>query len=98
MISTQIEAACQILSKNGLVGIPTETVYGLAANAMSELAVSKIFELKKRPSYNPLIVHISHIDDLEKYTQNIPEKAYQLAKDFLAGTTHLGIRKKTCGP
>jgi len=98
LISTQIEAACQILTKNGLVGIPTETVYGLAANAMSELAVSKIFELKKRPSYNPLIVHIGHLDDLEKYTQNIPEIAYQLAKAFWPGPLTLVLEKKPLVP
>ena len=98
MISTQIETASQILSKNGLVGIPTETVYGLAANAMNEFAVSKIFELKKRPSYNPLIVHIGHIDDLEKYTQNIPEIAYQLAKAFWPGPLTLVLEKKPLVP
>ena len=98
MISTKIEHACQILGKNDLVGIPTETVYGLAANAMNELAVSKIFDLKKRPSYNPLIVHIGHLDDLEKYTQNIPEIAYQLAKAFWPGPVTLVLEKKPLVP
>ncbi len=64
---------------------------------MNELAVSKIFDLKKRPSYNPLIVHIGHLDDLEKYTQNIPEIAYQLAKAFWPGPLTL-VLEKTSGP
>ena len=93
MISTHIEAACEILRKDNLVGIPTETVYGLAANAISEVAVSKIFDLKKRPSYNPLIIHIGHIDDLEKWTQNIPENAYLLARTFWPGPLTLVLKK-----
>ena len=67
MISTNIQAACQILNNNDLVAIPTETVYGLAANALNEKAVLKIFTLKKRPTYNPLIIHIGAIEDLDKW-------------------------------
>ena len=57
-ISTDIESALKFLYMDELIAIPTETVYGLAANAFSEDAVKKIFELKQRPIFNPLIVHI----------------------------------------
>ena len=58
LITTNIDTAKQALIANEIVAIPTETVYGLAGNAFSEVAVEKIFQLKKRPFYNPLIVHI----------------------------------------
>lgn len=54
---TQIEAACRLLRKGGLIGLPTETVYGLAADATQDLAVASIFEKKNRPTFNPLIIH-----------------------------------------
>ena len=57
-----IKTAAKILKKGGLVAIPTETVYGLAANALDKQAVAKIFEAKKRPADNPLIIHIAHIN------------------------------------
>jgi L-threonylcarbamoyladenylate synthase len=57
-IGTELEPAIHFLSANEVVAIPTETVYGLAANALSENAVLKIFEAKNRPHFNPLIVHI----------------------------------------
>ena len=60
----QIEKAAQILKDGGLVGIPTETVYGLAANALDGAAVAKIFEAKGRPMDNPLIVHVADFNDI----------------------------------
>lgn len=98
MISTNIQAACQILNNNDLVAIPTETVYGLAANALNEKAVLKIFTLKKRPAYNPLIIHIGAIEDLDKWAKNIPEKAYLLAKTFWPGPLTLVLEKKAMVP
>lgn len=98
MISTNIQAACQILNNNDLVAIPTETVYGLAANALNEKAVLKIFTLKKRPAYNPLIIHIGAIEDLDKWAKNIPEKAYLLAKTFWPGPLTLVLEKKPMVP
>ena len=62
-----IAKAGEILKNGGVVAIPTETVYGLAANALSEKAVKKIFEAKGRPADNPLIVHITDAKDIEKY-------------------------------
>ncbi len=71
------------LLKNGeVVGIPTETVYGLAANAFDEKAVKKIFEAKGRPSDNPLIVHISKLEDLSPLVEKIPEKVKIMANAF----------------
>ena len=63
---SNIKKAKKYLDKNNCIAVPTETVYGLAANAYSDIAVKKIFELKKRPKNNPLIVHYSNIDDLKK--------------------------------
>lgn len=77
-----IEQAIEILKSGGIAAIPTETVYGLAANALDEKAVAKIFEAKGRPADNPLIVHISDIQDMEIYARNIPKIAYTLADKF----------------
>ena len=63
---SNIKKAKKYLDKNHCIGVPTETVYGLAANAYSNYAVKKIFQLKKRPKFNPLIVHYSNIDNLKK--------------------------------
>ena len=64
------------------MGIPTETVYGLAANALNEDAVRKIFVAKGRPSDNPLIVHIAKFEDLEPLVSEIPKKVKILADKF----------------
>ena len=93
MIKENIEKAVATLNKGELVSIPTETVYGLAANAFSESAVKKIFELKKRPSHNPLIVHIHDIGELDKIACNINEKAVLLAKKFWPGPLTLILDK-----
>ncbi|MBE6738572.1 MAG: threonylcarbamoyl-AMP synthase [Ruminococcaceae bacterium] len=82
-----IEAAAQILRDGGLVGMPTETVYGLAANALDADAVSSIFIAKGRPSDNPLIVHISRIEEIEKYglVKEFSKTAKKLADAFWPG-------------
>jgi L-threonylcarbamoyladenylate synthase len=71
--------------QSGPVAIPTETVYGLAANAFDADLVKQIFDLKKRPSYNPLIVHIGSIDHLSEIAKEIPETAMKLASTFWPG-------------
>ena len=98
LINSDINTAKTILEANDLVAIPTETVYGLAANASNEEAVKKIFILKKRPEYNPLIVHIGAITDLEKVAFNIPTVAYKLAKAFWPGPLTLLLEKKDIIP
>ncbi len=82
-----IKNAAEILRSGGLVAIPTETVYGLAANALSGDAVKSIFTAKGRPSDNPLIVHISSVDEIEKYNlvREIPKGAEKLFENFWPG-------------
>ncbi|WP_033827500.1 L-threonylcarbamoyladenylate synthase [Bacillus andreraoultii] len=81
----QIKEAANELRKNELVAFPTETVYGLGANAHSDHAVQKIYRAKGRPSDNPLIVHISKKEDVDKYALEVPEKARKLIEQFWPG-------------
>lgn len=95
-----IKTAAQILRGGGLVGMPTETVYGLAANALDGQAVSTIFTAKGRPSDNPLIVHISAIEDIERFglVSNFPESAKLLAENFWPGPLTIIMPKGECIP
>ena len=93
-ISTDLLKAKQILENNDLVSIPTETVYGLAGNIYSETAIKKIFETKKRPLFNPLIVHIHDKEALTNLAIEIPEKANKLAAHFWPGSLTLVLKKK----
>ena len=77
--------AANIIKSGGLVGIPTETVYGLGANGLSEEAVIKIFEAKGRPQDNPLILHIAGAEQIEELAHHIPQAAYDLAERFWPG-------------
>lgn len=81
----KIEAAGDILKNGGLVAFPTETVYGLGADALNLEASKKIYAAKGRPSDNPLIVHISNMKALEKITSEIPQKAKKMAEQFWPG-------------
>ena len=81
---SNIKKAKYLLDRNHCVAIPTETVYGLAANAYSNQATSKIFKLKKRPKSNPLIVHYSSIQDLKKDCE-INDNFQKLYKKFCPG-------------
>ena len=89
-----IEKAAHFLRNEDVVAIPTETVYGLAGNAFSEKAIKRIFEVKNRPFYNPLIVHIKSIDELNKIATNIPEMAFKLAEVFWPGPLTLVLDKQ----
>ncbi len=93
MIGTDISKAKSALNNNKLVAIPTETVYGLAANALDQVAVTSIFEVKNRPNFDPLIVHIGQIEDLNRYANKVPEVAFQLAKEFWPGPLTLILEK-----
>ena len=86
--------AANLLSKNALVSIPTETVYGLAGNALNTDAVLKIFEVKNRPSFDPLIVHISEISQLGNLVSHLPDKARTLAAKFWPGPLTLLLEKQ----
>ncbi len=90
--------AKEILDEGGLVGIPTETVYGLAANALDREAVTKIFKAKQRPLYNPLIVHVSDLGDIYSLAKNIPNEAFQLAQEFWPGPLTIVLPKKQSVP
>lgn len=89
-----LQAASNILHRGGLVAFPTETVYGLGADALNPKASKKIYEAKGRPSDNPLIVHISDIKHIEDIVRNIPNKAYELAEVFWPGPLTLILNKK----
>jgi len=94
----QLEEAADILRAGGLVAFPTETVYGLGANALNKDAAMKIYQAKGRPSDNPLIVHISQVKDIEVLSCDIPQKAYQLAEVFWPGPLTIILKKKDCVP
>ena len=89
-----IEKAAKIIKRGGLVAFPTETVYGLGANALDKKAVRKIFEAKGRPLDNPIIVHIAKIEDLNLLARNIPKEARILTKEFWPGPLTLVLFKK----
>lgn len=89
-----IAEAAQILRSGGLVGMPTETVYGIAANALDSEAVQKIFAVKGRPADNPLIVHLADADQLEQVARDIPHAARLLAERFWPGPLTLVLEKK----
>ena len=80
-----IRLAAALLGQGQVVAIPTETVYGLAANAFDEAAVARIFEAKGRPQDNPLIVHIADMDGLDAVAKDIPPAAHRLAEAFWPG-------------
>lgn len=90
--------AAAIIRSGGLVAIPTETVYGLGANAMDEAAVARIFEAKGRPQDNPLIIHISCAEELERYCHDVPDSAYLLAERFWPGPLTMVLPVKDCVP
>ena len=93
VITKDIENAVNIIKQGGLVAFPTETVYGLGANAFDDKAVADIFIAKGRPQDNPLIVHISDMDMLFEIAYDIPEKALECAKRFWPGPLTMIFRK-----
>ncbi|MFK7756599.1 MAG: L-threonylcarbamoyladenylate synthase [Flavobacteriales bacterium] len=98
IISDDISKAIELLTKDEVVAIPTETVYGLAGNIFSENAIKKIFEVKKRPFFNPLIVHTYSIEKVEELVSEFPEKARLLAEAFWPGPLTLILKKKKSVP
>ena len=93
-----IEKAAAIIRAGGLLGIPTETVYGLGADALNEQAVLNIFLAKGRPQDNPLIIHIPDASWLETYCENVPEAAYRLAGRFWPGPLTMILPRKPIVP
>ncbi|MFM8333845.1 MAG: L-threonylcarbamoyladenylate synthase [Candidatus Methylumidiphilus sp.] len=88
-----IDAAASLLRNGGLVAFPTETVYGLGANAADPLAVRRIFAAKGRPADHPLIVHLHDPGTLDYWARDIPEKAYRLAESFWPGPLTLILKR-----
>lgn len=97
-IGTDIDKALDLLINGELVAIPTETVYGLAGNALSSTVVKRIFEAKNRPFTNPLIVHIASVDKLFSIVKNVPYIALQLLQAFSPGPLTLVLPKKEVIP
>ncbi|MFT6014169.1 MAG: L-threonylcarbamoyladenylate synthase [Chitinophagales bacterium] len=98
IISNNISQAVEILNNEDVVAIPTETVYGLAGNIYSDKAIRKIFEVKQRPLFNPLIVHLHSIEQLDEIVSDFPAKAQLLADAFWPGSLTLILKKKAKVP
>ena len=93
-----MKEAGELLKAGALVAFPTETVYGLGANALDEKAAAKIYAAKGRPSDNPLIVHIADMEKLENITEEIPEAAMKLAEKFWPGPLTMVMKKSAAVP
>ncbi len=94
----KIKLAAKILREGGVVAFPTETVYGLGANALDEIAVKRIFEAKGRPQDNPLIVHVADRKDVYKLAKKVPREAEKLINKFWPGPLTLILRKSRIIP
>ncbi len=97
-IGQNIELAANYLKEGKLVAVPTETVYGLAGNALNPEAVASIFETKNRPNFDPLIIHVSGIGQVEKYTKDFPKTLQKLAEKFWPGPLTLLLPRKDIIP
>jgi L-threonylcarbamoyladenylate synthase len=93
-VSTELDAAIAALRRGEAIGMPTETVYGLAADASRPEAVRRIFELKGRPADHPLIVHVAAPDQLDRWARDIPDAARTLAAAFWPGPLTLILRRQ----
>jgi L-threonylcarbamoyladenylate synthase len=93
-----IEQAVELIRHGQLIAIPTETVYGLAADAMNPIAINRIFALKGRPSDHPLIVHIADAMQMSKWAVDIPDAAYRLADAFWPGPLTFILKKRSGVP
>lgn len=94
-IGTDVLKAKAILEKGNLVAIPTETVYGLAGNALDVASVTKIFQVKNRPSFDPLIVHTNSLERASSFLKHIPDMAHQLAEALWPGPLTLLLEKQS---
>jgi L-threonylcarbamoyladenylate synthase len=97
-IGTDIQLACKHLNSGDVVAIPTETVYGLAANALNEAAVLQVFEIKNRPFFDPLIIHLPSVAHISDYVVDFPEPLRVLADQFMPGPLTLLLTKKELIP
>ncbi|MDZ7608824.1 MAG: L-threonylcarbamoyladenylate synthase [Cyclobacteriaceae bacterium] len=97
-IGTDIHEAIRLLKQSEVIGIPTETVYGLAGNAFDADAVAKIFAVENRPTFDPLIVHTSSADRLRHFVEEMPPVAEKLAAHFWPGPMTVVLKKKPLIP
>lgn len=97
-IGKDINIAKSLLEKGELVAIPTETVYGLAGNALDGEAVAKIFQVKNRPTFNPLIIHSDSLEKVEQYVKSLPAEAVKLAGSFWPGPLTMLLPKNDLVP
>ena len=98
IVEEKIEMAANIIRTGGLLAIPTETVYGLGANALDPEAVRRIFEAKGRPQDNPLIIHVPSAQWLPRFCENVPPLAYTLARNFWPGPLTMILKRKSIVP
>jgi L-threonylcarbamoyladenylate synthase len=98
IIGKDIDRVAGILRQGGIAAIPTETVYGLAGNALNEDAVVKIFKAKNRPFFDPLIVHTYAISEMGKYVPGIPERLLPLMERFMPGPLTVLLPRRPCIP
>jgi len=89
-----IYRAAEIIKGGGIVAFPTETVYGLGADAFNPLAVARVFEVKKRPYFDPLIIHVAHPSDVEELVKEIPSNAKKLVEKFWPGPLTVVLLKE----
>lgn len=89
-----IEQAVAVLTAGGVVAFPTETVYGLGADAFNPYAVAKIFEIKRRPTFDPLIIHIARMDSMHDIAEHVPALASRMIDRFWPGPLTIILRKK----
>ena len=93
-----IRISAEIIRTGGLVAFPTETVYGLGADALNPVASAAIFEAKKRPFFDPLIVHIAELSEVERVAQNVESKVFKLMEKFWPGPLTIVLEKKETVP
>ena len=93
-----IAEAAAVIRCGGLVAFPTETVYGLGANALDAAAVERIFRAKDRPASDPLIAHVASVDGARRVARDIPELAYEMLRRFSPGALTLVLQKQACVP
>ena len=98
MTDEDFAEAAKLLKEGKLVAFPTETVYGLGGDAFDPTASKRIYAAKGRPSDNPLIVHIADVEELKKLCKDVPQTAYELAKEFWPGPLTMIMKKADCIP
>lgn len=92
-VVSAVREAAKLLAEGNVVAFPTETVYGIGADATNPAAVRRIFEIKGRPADHPLIVHLSHLGQVRDWAVEIPDEAYRLAERFWPGPLTMILKR-----